>query len=377
MATPSGTVMPTAHCKTTIGHCVLIGVTHAMNGAAMTGPLLHPTAAGLYCPIGDFYIDPTRPVKRALITHGHGDHARPGHAHVLATAETLAIMAARYGDDFADSSTVAEIGATITIGEAAVGFHHAGHVLGSAQISVAAGSRRIVTSGDYKRQEDPTCAPFQVIPCDTFITEATFGLPIFKHPPADQEIRKLTSSVELFPDRVHLVGAYGLGKAQRLIALLRRAGFDRTIYLHGAMVTLCALYQDLGIKLGDLEPVGDRDRRDLPGALILCPPGALQDLWSRRFGDAVTAFASGWMRTRARARQRGVQLPLVISDHGDWDDLTRTIVETGAEEVWVTHGQEDALVHWCRQRGLRAQPLNMVGYSDDGDVEAAAEAGTP
>ncbi len=253
----------------------------------------------------------------------------------------------------------------------AVRFTPAGHVLGSAQIAIEAGGTRVVVSGDYKRAEDPTCLPYEVVPCDVFITEATFGLPVFRHPDTRAEVRKLLDSVALFPERAHIVGAYALGKAQRVMALLREEGYDQPIYLHGAMERLTELYKSEGIPLGETPKVVAAERSKLTGAIVICPPSSIQDLWSRRFPDPVTCFASGWMRVRARARQKGVELPLVISDHSDWDDLCRTIQETGAGEVWVTHGQEDALVHWCTTHGIRARPLHMLGYGDEGEAEEA------
>jgi putative mRNA 3-end processing factor len=203
--------------------------------------LLCPTPAGLWSKAGGFHIDPTRPVERALITHGHSDHARAGHGAVLATRETLRIMAARYGEAFTAARQEAVLGEAMRIGDATVTFQPAGHVLGSAQIAVESGGLRIVASGDYKRRPDPTCLPFVPIPCDIFITEATFGLPVFRHPAAETEIGKLIASLGQFPERAHLVGAYSLGKAQRVIRTLRDAGYDRTIYLHGAMEKLCRL----------------------------------------------------------------------------------------------------------------------------------------
>ncbi len=207
--------------------------------------------------------------------------------------------------------------------------------------------------------------------CDVFITEATFGLPVFRFDDSSIEIAKLVRSAGLFPDRAHLVGAYALGKAQRVIAHLRAAGYDRPVYIHGAMQKLCEFYAGEGIDLGDIRLVSAAQREKLAGEIILCPPGSLKDLWSRRFADPVTSFASGWMRTKARARQRGVELPLVISDHADWNGLCRTIQETGASEVWVTHGQEDGLVHWCTSQGIKAKPLNLIGYSDEGAAGGA------
>lgn len=336
--------------------------------------ILVPTPSGVCCKPGGFYIDPTRPVERALITHGHSDHARAGHGAVLATQETLDIMRLRYGANFAGSAQSVSYGETLTLDGARVSFHPAGHVLGSAQIRVECDGLRVVASGDYKDVADPTCAPFEPLPCEVFITEATFGLPVFRHHDAAGEIAKLLRSVELFPERTHLVGAYTLGKAQRVIAMLRAAGHDKPIYIHGAVEAVTRYYQSRGVELGQVELVRGADKAALAGHVVICPPSALGDLWSRRFPDPVAAFASGWMRVRARARQRGVTLPLVISDHADWDGLTATIAATGASEVWVTHGQEDALVHWCQSKGLKARPLDIVGYGDEEEGESASEA---
>jgi putative mRNA 3-end processing factor len=334
--------------------------------------ILATTPAGLFCKPGGFYIDPVRPVERALITHGHSDHARAGHGAVLATQETLDLMRLRYGSGFSRSQQAIAYGEPLTLADTAVSFHPAGHVLGSAQIAVACDGVRIVASGDYKDVADPTCTPFELVTCDVFITEATFGLPVFRHSRPDLEITRLLDSVALFPERAHLVGAYSLGKAQRVIAMLRQAGYDAPIYLHGAMEKITRYYQERGIALGALAAAIGQKKRDLAGSITLAPPSAIGDLWTRRFPDPVSAFASGWMRVRARARQRGIELPLVISDHADWDGLCATIAATGAGEIWVTHGQEDALVHWCTSKGLRARPLDLLGYGDD-DEEAATE----
>jgi putative mRNA 3-end processing factor len=339
--------------------------------------LLTLTPAGLYCPLGGFHVDPLRPVARALVTHGHSDHARAGHEAVLATAETLAIMALRYGEGFAGATQAARFGEATVCGDVRAMFFPAGHVLGSAQILIEAQGARIVVSGDYKRAGDPTCAPFEPIRCDMFITEATFGLPIFCHPHAEAEIAKLLQSVALFPERTHLVGAYALGKAQRLIALIRQAGYEAPIYIHGALEKLTDYYASQGVRLGDVRKVVATERTKMGGAIVICPPSAVQDLWARRFPDPVTAFASGWMRVRARARQSRVELPLVISDHCDWEDLATSIVETGAAEVWVTHGQEEAIVHWCLKNGIAARPLHLLGYGDDGESEDMTVAPAP
>ena len=329
--------------------------------------ILLPTPAGVCCKLGSFHIDPTRPVERALITHAHSDHARRGHGAVLATQQTLDLMRLRYGEDFAGTSQAIRYGESLNLGGATVTFHPAGHVLGSAQIAVEAGDLRVVASGDYKNVPDPTCVPFELVACDVFITEATFALPVFRHGDPNEQIAKLLNSVAVFPERAHLVGAYSLGKAQRVIALIRAAGYDKPIYLHGAMESITGYYAGQGIALGELRPVRGANKAELAGTITLCPPSALSDVWTRRFPDPVTAFASGWMRIRARARQYGVALPLVISDHADWDGLTATIAATGAGEIWVTHGQEDALVHWCATQGLKARPLDIVGYGDEDD----------
>jgi putative mRNA 3-end processing factor len=328
---------------------------------------LHPTPSGLFCAPGGFYIDPVRPVDRAVITHGHSDHARPGHDAVLATSETLAVMRMRLGDGAGHSQQALAYGERLGIGGVDVTLRPAGHILGSAQVVLEFNGQRAVVSGDYKRRADPTCPPFELVPCDLFVTEATFGLPVFKHEPDAREIGRLLHSLATFPERTHLIGVYSLGKCQRLIALLRAAGFGRPIWLHGALKGACDLYEQLGIPLGPLELVSEA-KESLAGEIVLCPPSALKDRWSRRLADPVTAFASGWMRIRGRARQYGVELPLVISDHVDWPELISTIEETGAGEIWVTHGREEALVHQIGLMGKRGRALALVGLEEE-DLE--------
>lgn len=331
--------------------------------------LLHPTPNGLYCPPGDFYVDPVRPVENALVTHGHSDHARSGHDRVLATRQTLEIMAIRYGEDFCGSAQSAEYGETISHNGVSMRFHPAGHVLGSAQIEIEHNGTRIIVSGDYKRSPDPTCAAFVPVPCDVFITEATFGLPVFHHPDPQVEILKLIASLNQFPERSHLVGAYALGKAQRVISLIRRAGYEKPIYIHGALTKLCDYYRAEGIDLGDLRPATTVQTKSgaFKGAVVVGPPSAFNDRWARRFEDPLSIFASGWMMVRQRAKQRGVELPLVISDHCDWPELISTITDIAPQQVWVTHGREEALVRWCELAGIKARPLHLVGYEDEGD----------
>jgi putative mRNA 3-end processing factor len=329
--------------------------------------LLCPKPEGLYCAPGDFYIDPVRPVARAVITHGHADHARSGHGAVLATVETLDIMGERYGLGFAEAMQAAAYGEPVARDEVEVTLVPAGHVLGSAQAVVRWKGLTMVVSGDYKRRRDPTCPPFEPVPCDVFISEATFGLPVFRHPDDKDEIARLLRSVAQFPERSHMVGAYALGKAQRIIRLLRESGWERTIYVHGALERLNALYEKHGIELGPLAPATTTAKQAFAGEIIVAPPSTLQDRWSRRFPDPVVAFASGWMQVRARARQRGVELPLVISDHADWDELTATVDELRPGELWITHGREEALARWAELHGVRARALALVGYEEEGD----------
>jgi putative mRNA 3-end processing factor len=329
--------------------------------------LLWPRPEGLYCGPGDFYIDPVHAVDRAVITHGHADHARAGHGAVLATPQTLAIMATRYGEGFCVTRQAAHYGQTTMINGVEVRFAPAGHVLGSAQAVITHQGCRIVVTGDYKRAPDPTCAPFEPVACDVLVSEATFGLPVFRHADGAAEVRRLMTSVACQPDRTHLVGAYALGKAQRLIALLRQEGWDRPIYIHGAMDKLCALYEDMGVALGTLMPATIASGTSFAGEIVIAPPSAMADRWSRRFADPVDCFASGWMRVRQRAKARGVELPLVISDHADWDELTATITEVAPGEVWITHGREDALLRWCALNGQAARALALVGYDEEGE----------
>jgi putative mRNA 3-end processing factor len=334
---------------------------------------IRPEPWGVHVVPADCWIDPGRAVERALVTHGHADHARGGHGETVATPATLAIMELRYrtgaqgeGGAIPHKAVPVEHGETIRLeGGVEATFIPAGHVLGSAQILLEHAGERVVITGDYKRRPDPTCAPFEVTPCDIFITEATFGLPLFKHPPIEEEIAKLTGALAASPEQCVLVGAYALGKAQRVIAELRRAGHDAPIYLHGAMEKMCHLYEEHGVALGELRLVSDHTKEEMRGSIVIAPPSALNDRWSRRLPDPITAMASGWMRVRQRARQRGVELPLVISDHADWHELTRTIEEVNPAETWITHGREEALLRWCELTQRRARALALVGREDE------------
>jgi len=339
-----------------------------------TSDLLTLTPAGLYCPPGDFHIDATRGVPRNLVTHAHSDHARGGHQTVMATEETLDIMELRLGAAFCRQRQIVRYGEQITVGDVRVSFHPAGHILGSAQIAIERDGFRVVVSGDFKRAADPTCTPFEVVTCDAYVTEATFGLPVFAFPDPDAELAKLLGSRALFPERTHVVGAYALGKAQRVMRMLVVAGYDRPVWYHEAIAPLAAYYARRGIDLGDIRPVADASPKALAGEIVIATPGALKNGWAEQFPDPLIATASGWMNVRARARQVGVQLPLVISDHADWPALCATAKDVGAGELWVTHGETEALVHWATLQGLDARPLDIIGYGDEDGEPAVAVA---
>lgn len=331
--------------------------------------ILKLTPAGLYCEAGDFHVDPVRKVARAVITHGHSDHARSGHGAVLATKETLAVMAARYGENFTGARQQLRFGETIALGDTQVTLKPAGHVIGSAQVVIEVKGKRVVVSGDYKRARDPTCLPFEPVPCDIFITEATFGLPLFRHPPASEEAAKFLHALRLFPDRPHVIGAYSLGKAQRLIALFREAGYTAPVYVDAATEKLCAVYAVHDVPLGDIRGLGSATAVELNGAIVV----GRADL-PESTNDPVTAYASGWMRTRKRAKGANVDLPLIVSDHADWYELTATIEAVAPGELWITHGEEAALLHWAKTKGLRARPLSIAGYGDEEGPEEAPTA---
>lgn len=322
---------------------------------------------GLYCLPGQFYVDPISPVDRAIITHAHADHARSGHRELIAEQNTVELMQLRFGQDCANQFIPLQYQQKISLNKTQIYLLPAGHILGSAQIVIEYQDLRLIISGDYKRAFDPTCPSFIVENCDIFIIEATFALPVFKHPPIEVEIQKLLTSVQTFPERCHLVGVYALGKCQRLIKSLRQQGFLEPIYLHGALIRICDFYKKKGMDLGELIPATELDIKSSEGKIVLCPPSALREKWSRRFTKVLPALASGWMQIRARAKQLGVELPLIISDHADWLELTKTIEEIKPKELWVTHGREEALVYYANQQGFKAEALHLLGYDEARD----------
>lgn len=333
---------------------------------------------GLYCPAGDFHIDPWKKVPRAVITHAHADHARPGMGQYWGARVGEGLLRARLGRDAALEPL--DYGERRRFGEATVSLHPAGHVLGSAQVRIEVGGEVWVVSGDYKRCPDPTCAPFEVVRCDTFITEATFGLPVYRWDAPAEVAREVFDWWQQCKaeGKAAVLFAYALGKAQRLLAELT-ALTDEQVLLHGAMTPLVKVYRQAGVHLLPTEPVGDRPKgTSFAGRLILAPPGAGGTPWMRRFAPYSTGFASGWMRLRGTRRRAAYDRGFVMSDHADWPGLTRTIEETGARRVLATHGNTDALVAWLRERGIEAAPLKTEfegepggAAVDSGETEAA------
>ena len=320
---------------------------------------------GLYCIPGDFYIDPLYPVKKALITHAHTDHARPNNHFILGTKETIEIMKIRYAKSYCTNYQVINYNRPLTINNIDITFIPAGHILGSSQILIEYNGCKVLISGDYKRVEDKTCKGYENKECDIFITEATFGLPIFSHPFDKDEIEKLLESVIKNNQKPHLIGVYALGKCQRILSLLRDAGYDETIYLHGALMKITDYYVSQGVRIGKVKNTSDLNLSELKNQIILCPPSALHDKWSRKFKNPINGIVSGWMNIRQRIKQKNIQLPLIISDHADWNDILLTTKENNPEKVLVTHGREEALVFQLNKLGYDAKALNLLGYEDE------------
>lgn len=327
--------------------------------------LIRLTDSGLYCVPGDFHIDPWRPVARAVITHAHADHARGGHGLYIASHDGIPLLRHRLPADSLLRGVA--YGRRFRMGGTWVSLHPAGHVLGSAQVRVECGSSVWVASGDYKRDADPTCAPFEVVPCDTFITEATFALPIYRWHPATDVAADIHAwwQDNASRGRTSVLFCYALGKAQRLLAELLRLGTD-TVYLHGALVPLVGIYRDAGIAMLPTQPLSELPRgADLSGSLVMAPPSAAGTPWMRRFRSHATGFASGWMRIRGNRRRRGYDRGFVLSDHADWPSLLSTIRDTGASQVLATHGRTDVLVRYLNEvEGVSAAPLHTA-YGDE------------
>jgi len=317
---------------------------------------------GLYCPPGDFYIDPWRPVDRAVITHAHSDHARIGHGHYLAAAPAEGVLRARLGDV---TLQLLPYGERIVHHGVALSLHPAGHVLGSAQVRLEHGGQVWVASGDYKVAPDPTCAPFEPVRCDVFITESTFGLPIYRWCPEAELFAGINAwwARNALHQRASVLCCYSFGKAQRVLN-----GVDPAIgpiIVHGAVRPLNDAYRAAGVSLPDTLMVTEvKDKADLRRCLVVCPPGAAASPWLRRFGDARTAFASGWMQVRGNRRRGGYDRGFVLSDHADWPGLLEAIAATGAQRVIVTHGSSGAMVRYLGERGLRAESF-ATEYGDD------------
>ncbi len=319
----------------------------------------------LYIPSIDAYIDPIKPVDKAIITHAHSDHARPMHKKVLASIDTINIMKLRYGNNCADSFQPLEYGKKIKIDDLLISIYPAGHILGSAQILLDNKGYKTLITGDYKTIKDKSAQEFSLVKSHSLITEATFGLPIFNHPSPINEINKLLLSINNNKNQCHLVGCYSLGKAQRVISLIRETGYDQEIFIHGACEKISNYYIEKGIKLGKLTRVNKENKDKLNGKIVIAPPSSLKDKWSRKLPEAKTCMASGWMTVKQRAKQKQIELPLVISDHADWKELTNTIKDNSCEKVWITHGREEGLQHWCRLNNIKAKALSLKGRDEE------------
>jgi putative mRNA 3-end processing factor len=342
----------------------------------MAVPLLETDRSGLSCPLGGFHVDPWRPVPVAVVSHAHGDHARPGSGRYLCAAPGVGVLRRRVGMDAVIEGV--PYGEIVELGGARVSFHPAGHVLGSAQVRVEGGREVWVFSGDYKRQADPTCAGFEVVPCDTFITEATFALPIYRWRPTEGVIAEILEwwRANEAAGRASVLFCYSLGKAQRVLAELSRH-VDRTVYVHGTVAPMDEAYREAGVRMLPVERVleadagGRRGAKRFAGELVIAPPSAAGSPWMRRFGAGPqfeTGFASGWMRVRGIRRRRGYDRGFVLSDHADWHDLLRTVRETGARRVLATHGYSEVLARHLREHeDVEAEVLATPYKPEDED----------
>lgn len=329
--------------------------------------LVVTTSAGLFCPAGGFHIDPWEPADLALVTHAHADHARPGSASYVCAEPGVPLLRRRLGETTPIRGVA--YGESVTLDGARISFHPAGHVLGSAQIRIEARGQVWVLSGDYKRAPDPTCTAFEVVPCEVFVTEATFALPIYRWEQPNRVAAEILAWWDACRERgiAAVLFCYALGKAQRILAELASLT-DRRVLTHGAIEPLVEIYRAAGVRLLPTEPVAEAKRgRSFAGELILAPPSAGGSPWMRRFRERETAFASGWMRVRGTRRRKGYDRGFVLSDHADWPALLRTVEDTGARRVLTTHGHADALARYLRERGLAAEAL-ATSFEGEADV---------
>lgn len=329
--------------------------------------LIEITPSGLFCPGGDFYIDPWRPVPKAVITHAHADHAREGSASYLCASDSKMLLSVRLGSG--THIETLDYGEALPINTVRISFHPAGHILGSAQIRIEKEGLVWVVSGDYKRHVDPTCLPFEPVRCHTLISESTFGLPIFRWPDPEQIIREINSwwRINRKQGRTSVLFAYALGKAQRILS-----GLDPTIgpiLTHGAVEKMTQCYREAGIRLPETQYVNDvEDKNLINGALVLAPPSADNPAWMRRFPNRSRAFVSGWMRIRGNRRRRSVDRGFVLSDHSDWDGLVSTIADSGARKIYLTHGYANEFRRWLQNQGYEAEVIPTVN-NDRGEIE--------
>ncbi|WOD40294.1 ligase-associated DNA damage response exonuclease [Nodosilinea sp. E11] len=329
-------------------------------------PLITVRPEGLYCETGDFFIDPWRGVSTALITHAHSDHARAGSTQYIATGQSEGILRRRLGEDIRLQGV--EYGDRLKLGDTWVSFHPAGHVLGSAQIRVEHRDEVWVVSGDYKRCADPSCTPFEVVPCDTFITEATFGLPIYRWESGATTTRRIYDWWQSDLERPSILFCYAFGKAQRVLSELAKIT-DQTVYVHGAIHALTEIYREQGVKMVPTICTSEMPRtHSYQGDLVLAPPSGHRSSWMKRFKHPQTAFASGWMAVRGARRRRGYERGFVLSDHADWPGLIQTVQDTGAKTVYVTHGQSDVVSRYLQESlNLAAMPLDTL-FEGEGDI---------
>lgn len=322
-------------------------------------PLVVNTDRGLYCRPGDFYIDPWQPVQTALITHAHGDHLRHGSARYILARPGNAIAQHRLGSGH--TVTAFDYGAVFSVGETRVSFHPAGHILGSAQVRIEHGGEVWVVSGDYKRDPDPTCAPFEQLECDVFISEATFALPVYRWTPTPGVVEEIVRWWRANRDRgsASALFCYALGKSQRVLAELR-AFTEEPVYLHGAVAALTDVYRRAGVQMVPTMSATSAKKTDFRGALIIAPPSAAGTPWMRRFGEHSSGFCSGWMRVRGDRRRRGYDRGFVISDHADWPSLLDTCLKTRARRVLLTHGHSGALARYLSEQGIASGALETA-----------------